>query len=171
MSRQNKNSTLMVLDHHLYRCFTYSDIITPAEEHTRGLTDLSAPTPRMMASVAEKVGRAGGGIIIGEWSGALNPGSLTGKPNEQKDFINAQLQLFEKYCGGWFFWTYKKQHQGDTGWSFRDAVESGVFPNFVGVKKRDLGVLDLNTLLEAREEARWVAWGEFILFLTVLNFD
>lgn len=125
----------------------------------------------MLASVAEKIGRAGGGIVIGEWSGALNPGSLTGKPNEQKDFINAQLQLFEKYCSGWFFWTYKKQYLGDTGWSFRDAVEAGMFPNFVGIKKRDIEVVDLNALLEAREEARWDAWGEFKHFSILIHSD
>jgi len=115
LNTPSKNSPLLVLDHHLYRCFTSSDTTTSAEEHTRALTDPSAPTPQTLASVAEKIGRAGGGIVIGEWSGALNPGSLRGKPNEQKHFINAQLQLFEKYCGGWFFWTYKKQNRGDTG--------------------------------------------------------
>ncbi|KIM35755.1 glycoside hydrolase family 5 protein [Hebeloma cylindrosporum] len=160
----SKNWPLTVLDHHLYRCFTYSDIVTSAEEHTKALTDLTASTPQMLASVAEKIGRAGGGIVIGEWSGALNPGSLSGKPNEQKEFINAQLQLFEKYCAGWFFWTYKKQHQGDTGWSFRDAVEAGVFPNFVGIKRRDVEVIDLNSLLEAREEARWDAWVCYVQY-------
>ena len=170
-NNRSKNSPLIVLDHHLYRCFTSSDIMTSAEEHTRALTDPSAPTPQMLASVAEKIGRVGGGIVIGEWSGALNPGSLSGKLNEQKDFINAQLQLFEKSCGGWFFWTYKKQNRGDTGWSFRDAVEAGVFPDFVGIKKRDLEVIDENAFLEAREEARWDAWGELIYFLTFLNSD
>jgi len=39
-----------------------------------------------------------------------------------------------------------------------------VFPDFVGIKKRDLEVIDENALLEAREEARWDAWGELIFF-------
>jgi len=118
-NNRSKNSPLLVLDHHLYRCFNSSDITTSAEEHTRALTDLSAPTPQMLVSVAEKIGRAGGRIVIGEWSGALNPGSLSGKPNEQKDFINAQLQVFEKYCGGWFFCRIEEIQGGVFGMQVR----------------------------------------------------
>ena len=76
ISHNHSSSSLTVLDHHLYRCFTSSDIHTAVSDHTRALSDDSAPIPRMLASVSEKLGRAGGGIVIGEWSGALNPGSL-----------------------------------------------------------------------------------------------
>jgi len=165
----SKHSGLIVLDHHLYRCFTPSDITISAEQHTEALTDSSAPIPRLLARVAEKTGRAGGGIIIGEWCAALNSGSLRGKPNEQRNFVNSQLQLFEKHCGGWFFWTYKKQDRGDLGWSFRDAIESGVFPSFVGVKTRDLGDIDEKVLLDAREEARWKAFGALNFLRTFQN--
>jgi len=41
-----------------------------------------------------------------------------------------------------------------------------VFPNFVGIKKRDLEGIDENALLEAREEARS---GELVFFVTLLN--
>jgi len=47
--------------------------------------------------------------------------------NARKDYIYAQLQLYERHCAGWFFWTYKKEQSGDRGWSLRDAVASGVF--------------------------------------------
>lgn len=73
-------------------------------------------------------------MIIGEWSGALNPGSLRGEPEELKNWISAQLELYERCCAGWFFWTYKKEHTGDKGWCFRDAVEGGVFPAWVGLR-------------------------------------
>ncbi|KAF8956203.1 glycoside hydrolase superfamily, partial [Flammula alnicola] len=59
------SSALTVLDHHLYRCFTSSDISAAAEDHARSLADPSATTPRMLASAVEKSGRAGGGIVIG----------------------------------------------------------------------------------------------------------
>ncbi|KAG5635247.1 hypothetical protein H0H81_011945 [Sphagnurus paluster] len=129
------SSALLVLDHHLYRCFTASDNSTPAHAHTQALTDPSAPTPQAFARAAEKLGRAGGGLVIGEWSGALNPGSLTGAPNEQADFVRAQLALYERCCSGWFFWTFKKQWGGDKGWGLRDAVGAGVFPERVGLQK------------------------------------
>jgi len=50
--------------------------------------------------------------------------------------VEAQLNLFEKHCSGWFWWTYKKEHSGDTGWCFRDAAESGVFPSSIGMKAK-----------------------------------
>ncbi|KAF9234748.1 glycoside hydrolase family 5 protein [Melanogaster broomeanus] len=124
------------LDHHLYRCFTSADTSTPAAQHSSSLTDPNASMPQTFARVARMLEDAGGGLVVGEWSGALNPGSLQGpihEREERKRYIAAQLDLFERYCAGWFFWTYKKQQPGDQGWSFRDAAEAGVFPHFVGM--------------------------------------
>ncbi|KAF8638691.1 hypothetical protein AX17_002013 [Amanita inopinata Kibby_2008] len=125
---------LVALDHHLYRCFTSQDISTSASEHARRLTNPSDHTFLTFSRVAEKLGRAYGGLIVGEWSGALNPGSLRGEPEEAKRYVMAQLDLYEKTCAGWFFWTYKKQHRGDSGWCLIDAVQAGVFPSSVGLK-------------------------------------
>ncbi|KAF8874323.1 glycoside hydrolase family 5 protein [Gymnopilus junonius] len=147
-------NALTVLDHHLYRCFTSSDTQTRAEDHARALVDPSAATPRILESVSEKVGRAGGGVVIGEWSGALNPASLRGGTDEQNNFIAAQLGLFERSCAGWFFWTYKKQWKGDTGWSWKDATERGVFPPFVGIKRHDVGSEDEERRKVAKNAAK-----------------
>lgn len=144
-------STLTVLDHHLYRCFTESDIRTSAESHTLSLADPNAETPVMLARAAEKLGRVGCGIVIGEWSGALNPGSLRGGTKEKEDYVRAQLDLFEEHCGGWFFWTYKKQDRGDTGWSLRDAVQAGIFPPWVGLKAKRSAIGDEGRWREARD--------------------
>lgn len=98
--------------------------------------DPNAPTPQTFARVANIIEDAGGALVVGEWSGALNPGSLQGSIDTREDrarYIAAQLSLFEQHCAGWFFWTYRKQHHGDEGWSFRDAVAAGVFPDRVGV--------------------------------------
>ncbi|OBZ65555.1 Glucan 1,3-beta-glucosidase 3 [Grifola frondosa] len=120
-----------VLDHHLYRCFTKEDISTSAAQHARVLTEGGAQTPQMFGRVSRKLESAGGALVVGEWSGALNPGSLQGSGNQLKDqkaFVEAQLSLYERWCSGWFFWTYKKEQAGDKGWSFRDAVNAGVIP-------------------------------------------
>lgn len=124
------------LDHHLYRCFTPADISTPVAQHSVSLMDPNAPTPQTFARVAGILESVGGALVVGEWSGALNPGSLQGPINEHEEraqYIAAQLALFEQHCAGWFFWTYKKESRGDRGWSFRDAVEAGVFPDRVGM--------------------------------------
>ncbi|CAA7270598.1 unnamed protein product [Cyclocybe aegerita] len=145
---------LTVLDHHLYRCFTSSDIHTSAQEHARALGDPNGEMSKMFLRVSEKLGRAGGGVVVGEWSGALNPGSLRGTPGEEKFFVNAQLELFETTCAGWFFWTYKKQHPGDTGWSFRDSVEAGIFPSFVSGRKGEPSTFEIEQRHAARNAAR-----------------
>ncbi|OSD05049.1 glycoside hydrolase family 5 protein [Trametes coccinea BRFM310] len=121
----------VVLDHHLYRCFTKEDITTPAAEHARRLRDGNDGTVQTFARVSGELEGAGGALVVGEWSAALNPGSLHGAPDERaakRGFVEAQLQLYEAHCAGWFFWTYKKENGRDTGWSFRDALEGGVVP-------------------------------------------
>jgi glucan 1,3-beta-glucosidase len=135
----------IVLDHHLYRCFTQGDTSTKASQHAHNLRDPNAGTPQMFARVSQKLQGAGGALVVGEWSGALNPGSLQGIGNEaeaRREYISAQLALYEQYCAGYFFWTYRKQHPGDQGWSLRDAVSSGVFPSRVGLDKRDIVLRD-----------------------------
>ena len=103
-------SGLVALDHHLYRCFTDSDIHTSANEHARALRDRM---PDVFSRVAEKLGRVHGGLVVGEWSAALNPGSLMGEEDEVKNYVSAQLELYERYCAGWYFWTYKKEQRPD----------------------------------------------------------
>ncbi|KZT69105.1 glycoside hydrolase family 5 protein [Daedalea quercina L-15889] len=132
----NSGVSFVVLDHHLYRCFTPQDISTPVSQHTRSLSDPNEWAPQMFARVSQKLDGAGGGMIVGEWSCGLNPGSLQGIGDEdsaKREYVQAQLQLYDRYCAGWFFWTYKKQYR-DKGWSLRDAVASDVFPSTVGAR-------------------------------------
>lgn len=133
--------------------------------------DPNAPTPQMFARVSEKLGRAGGGIVIGEWSGAFNPGSLTGDPSEVGKYIKAQLDLYEKHSAGWYFWTYKKQYRGDTGWSFRDSVEGAVFPSWVGLRYKTLVSENDKNRCAARDESREKALGLFFSSLLAFGPD
>jgi glucan 1,3-beta-glucosidase len=128
-----------VLDHHLYRCFTKEDGATPAGQHASNLRDPNGGAAKMLGAAAEKAAEAGGGLVIGEWSGALNPGSMKGisgdaETRARAEYVGAQLALYERVCSGWFFWTYKKEQGGDRGWGWRDAVEGGVFPQWVGIR-------------------------------------
>ncbi|KAI0628657.1 glycoside hydrolase [Trametes polyzona] len=152
----------VVLDHHLYRCFTGEDIATPAAEHARRLRERGEGTPQTFARVAGELEGAAGALVVGEWSAALNPGSLQGGVDERaakRAFVEAQLGLFEEHCAGWFFWAYKKEHGGDTGWSFRDAVDAGVFP--VDLFKRRDHVPRRDEVSDARrDQARDLALGQ-----------
>ncbi|EIN08135.1 glycoside hydrolase [Punctularia strigosozonata HHB-11173 SS5] len=148
---------LLVIDHHLYRCFTSGDAATPVSQHIQNLSDTNAGTPKQFATAVEKLESAGGGLIVGEWSGALNPKSLEGLGSNEsaakRDYVKAELDLFERLCSGWFFWTYKKEHGGDTGWSWRTAVEQGVFPPWIGLRASRT-VDDPNEIQERRDAAR-----------------
>ncbi|KAJ7777392.1 glycoside hydrolase superfamily [Mycena metata] len=159
--KSNPHPALLVLDHHLYRCFTSADIKTPASDHARSLMDENAHTPRMFARVAKMLDAAGAGFVVGEWSGALNPGSLTGSLDEIKNYVEAQLRLYEANCSGYFFWTYKKAgpHR-DQGWSLRDAVYSGVFPTRVGLVASRNAVGDRERQNRARDTLKNKAFGE-----------
>ncbi|KAJ7797516.1 glycoside hydrolase superfamily [Mycena olivaceomarginata] len=151
-SKSTPHSSLLVLDHHLYRCFTSSDISNTASTHAHALADERSTTPRILRCA---------GLVVGEWSGALNPGSLTGSPDDLKNYVGAQLKLYEAHCSGNFFWTYKKAgHHPDPGWCLRDAVDSGVFPSRVGLFALRSSEDDHERQAVARDKLKNKALGE-----------
>ncbi|PCH35019.1 glycoside hydrolase family 5 protein [Wolfiporia cocos MD-104 SS10] len=154
-----------VLDHHLYRCFTTQDISTPVAEHTRALTDPDQWAPQMFARVGQKLESAGCGIVIGEWSGGLNPGSLQDIEDgdqARRQYVEAQLQLYDRCCAGWFFWTYKKERGGDTGWSLKDAVQARAFPAWVGMRAiKPIGDAQNRDRDASKDSARSRALGRY----------
>lgn len=160
---------ITAIDHHLYRCFTAYDTHTSITEHTKALSDTNAQTPQLFERVARKLEPYGSAIVVGEWSGAVNPGSLQGfSPQEElaerRAYIDAQLSLYEKYCAGWYFWTYKKEQEGDKGWSLRDAVGAGVFPNNVARLARTSCLRDSDRKQAMMEQAKRKALGSRLYF-------
>ncbi|KAH9926847.1 glycoside hydrolase superfamily [Amylocystis lapponica] len=152
-----------VLDHHLYRCFTAGDISTPVAKHTWALTDDSQWAPQMFSRVSQKLDGAGCALVVAEWSCGLNPGSLVGARDEdqaRREYVQAQLRLYDRFCAGWFFWTYKKEYGGDKGWSLRDAVAAGVFPDWVGLHAKT-PITDDPERQARREAAKNKALGEW----------
>ena len=159
------------VDHHLYRCFTAYDVHTSIGQHTKDLSDPNAQTPQTFERVAKRLEPYSSAIVVGEWSGAVNPGSLQGLSSEQelaarRAYIDAQLALYEKHCAGHFFWTYKKEQRGDKGWSLRDAVEGGVFADFVGRRAKSNCSGDGRRRQSSMEQSKQKALGRCILFST-----
>lgn len=153
------------LDHHLYRCFTAEDIHMPISQHSNSLRDPNATTPQLFARVSSKLAGCSSAIVVGEWSGAVNPGSIHGldqqaETNARREYVDAQLALYEQHCAGWFFWTYKKEDGGDRGWSMRDAVEGSVFPGFIGMKTRINHGFDDRERINRRDSAKDKALGK-----------
>jgi glucan 1,3-beta-glucosidase len=68
--------------------------------------------------------------IIGEWSIALDPLSMSGLTAQQKEqatraYAAAQLIAYE-HSAAWFYWSYKTEKGGT--WSYRDCVDTGRLP-------------------------------------------
>ena len=120
----------VVLDHHLYRCFTAEDNAITGEQHAEKLRRDFAPNFQGQCNDAK------GNMVLGEWSGGLDDGSK-GMPDSERDrnkreFVKAQLELYERCTGGYWFWTLKKGDGWDAGWSAKDAATAEILPKWVG---------------------------------------
>ncbi|WVF67132.1 hypothetical protein IAT40_001877 [Kwoniella sp. CBS 6097] len=125
----------VVLDHHLYRCFTDEDRKKSGYQHAQ---DLRGGFKNTFSGFSET---AKGNIVVGEWSAALDnqsfrPGLSDGeKDAERREFVKAQLELYEGTSAGYWFWTLKKQDGWDAGWSAKDVVRAEILPGWVGSRK------------------------------------
>lgn len=133
-----KQPTFVVLDHHLYRCFTDEDKVKSGEEHARNLN-------LDMAALSKT---CNGSIVIGEWSAALDCSHRRENESDQqrRAFCRAELDMFENFTAGWFFWTYKvhrwdyggnKHEDGDKCWSAVAACEADIMPKWAGFKVKN----------------------------------
>ena len=120
----------MVLDHHLYRAFDDGDRALAGEQHAQKIRqEFSDPFTGQCQA-------AQGCLVVAEWSAGLDDWGK-GMPDGERDrnkreFVKAQLELFEKCTAGWWFWTYKKGDGWDAGWSSKDAMRAEVLPAWVG---------------------------------------
>lgn len=143
VSGQARAGNFLVVDHHLYRCFTPQDHSTPAGEHAARIHPRSGgKTCNMLRDSSTKLG---GSLIIGEWSAALNPGSLQGRNQNdcQREWGEAQAAAYAVHVGGSFFWTLKKEGAPDGGWCLYSAIEKGVLPPDLGKPTGRLAAKDL----------------------------
>ncbi|KAL0947037.1 hypothetical protein HGRIS_013179 [Hohenbuehelia grisea] len=135
----------VVQDHHSYFVFTSSDAAESASNHT---ADINTSVERSLADAST---RQLDRVIIGEWSCALTPQSLSQESDPVKarrDFCTGQLDVYNNVSSGWAFWckssailnlsishlkiwltAYKKEQcDDDPGWCFRSAVGNAL-PN------------------------------------------
>ena len=115
--------TNVVLDTHLYQCFTDDDKKRDMHAHI----EIAGLERKRQIDTMEQTMP----VIVGEWSCGLPPESLRGLDAFERDtavraFGSAQLMSYET-SRGWFFWSYKTESGG--GWSFRDCVKRGWLPS------------------------------------------
>ncbi|EIW66615.1 hypothetical protein TREMEDRAFT_45727 [Tremella mesenterica DSM 1558] len=124
-----RRTDFVVLDHHLYRCVSPQDTSRSMDELTH---DLRHGFSGYFGGVCDT---AKGSVVIGEFSATVAPTSLPNVPDGEKDrlrreYVKAQLDLYERCTAGWFFWTYKKGAGWDAGWSSKDAARAEILPSF-----------------------------------------
>ena len=112
----------VILDTHLYQCFTEDDRKKDIHAH---LELAALGRKRQLDEMRKQLW-----CIVGEWSCALDPQSLQGLKGFQLDnamraYGAAQLASYET-TQGWFYWTYRIESGG--AWSFRDCVNRGWMP-------------------------------------------
>lgn len=134
----------VVLDHHLYRCYTSGDQQQSGEQ-------LAATLPPK--ALCDGFATTKGNLVVAEFSAALNPSSLrSSDPGEQdrqrRVFAQAELRCFQAITAGFWFWTIKKDGW-DAGWSLKNTVQAEIMPKYHGTR-RDQGRSN-NTERESQE--------------------
>jgi len=112
----------VILDTHLYQCFDEKAKARTALEHLTFAIGRKEMLDEMQRDELP--------TIVGEWSLSLPGHAMTGLSSLQMESVTrayADTQLLN-YDGtrGWFFWSYKLQH--DSTWNFRHCVERGWLP-------------------------------------------
>jgi glucan 1,3-beta-glucosidase len=114
----------LVLDLHLYQCFTEDDIKLNMVGH---LEKTHNQWRNELATIQQSLP-----VIVGEWSLGINQMIFSGFSEDEeklvlKSFGDAQIEEFNK-TNGWFFWTYKTEDL--PGWSLLSSVEQGILSPF-----------------------------------------
>lgn len=108
----------VILDIHLYQCFSKKDKSLGCEDHLKKARD----------EWCNLIRRSDKPVIVGEWSLGLDPATFRGFDDDQvsgalKKYADVQAEVFADAAGS-FFWTYKTEDE--SGWNLRKAVEAGV---------------------------------------------
>ena len=112
----------VILDTHLYQCFDEAARQRTAQEQLKVAINRKNTLDEMQRDELP--------TIVGEWSLSLPEHAMHGLSPFQvsavkRAYADTQLLTYEG-TRGWFFWSYKLQHEND--WHFRYCVEQGLLP-------------------------------------------
>lgn len=117
----------VILDTHLYQCFSAADKDRTALEQLAFAINRKTTLDEMQREELP--------TIVGEWSLSLPGQAMDGLSPFQvasvkRAYADTQLLNYEG-TRGWFFWSYKLQHASE--WNFRYCVERGWLPGSFAV--------------------------------------
>jgi glucan 1,3-beta-glucosidase len=112
----------VILDTHLYQCFSAADHGRSAQEQLAFALNRKDALDEMQREELP--------TIVGEWSLSLPGRAMRDLSPLQiesvtRAYADTQLLNYES-TRGWFFWSYKLQHSSE--WNFRHCVERGWLP-------------------------------------------
>lgn len=157
-----KRDDFVVMDRHIYRCFTPQDTQKSGDQHAEGIRHGTKGELERFAKQAK------GQVIIGEYSAGLAPSSTgadrgadAGEQDRQRRvFVQAEREVFIATVGGQFFWTYKKETGWDAGWDVRNAMRAAIVPEWLGGHRRPNEFREL--VDDIREHALGLALSEYL---------
>jgi glucan 1,3-beta-glucosidase len=91
----------VVQDHHSYFVYTASDEAEPASQHT---ADIETAVTESLSNASAQQHR---NLVVGEWSCALTPKSLSQDADPEKsrkEFCTGQMEVYANTTAGWSFW-------------------------------------------------------------------
>lgn len=116
----SQRADFVVQDNHSYFVYTSSDTSMSAAAHTSQIEG-SLQTKFAKQST---IGRRN--MIIGEWSCALAPSSLSGSSNPdaaEATYCAAQMNMYANTTAGYSYWSYKMENcDSNAGWCFQAAL-------------------------------------------------
>ena len=112
----------VILDTHLYQCFSENDRVRTAREQLEFALNRKTALDRMQTEELP--------TMVGEWSLSLPNRAMNGLSRLQttsvtRAYADTQLLNYEG-THGWFFWSYKMENPSE--WHFRHCVERGWLP-------------------------------------------
>jgi len=132
----NRNSNPIVIDTHLYWCFSDKDKAKSPQQI------FEAEVPNKLKELdphnGSVVDHGAAGVVIGEYSCVLAEESWSKGGGQSKDdlvraFGQAQSKRYQERAGGSFFWTYRMNWMDGGEWGFKQQVKNGSItapPNF-----------------------------------------
>lgn len=121
MSGVLRGDNRAVMDIHLYHMASFLGTFVSAQQFVR-------VAPWFYGCLIRHVSRRQP-VIIGEWSSVLDGRKTKNMTKDEAEelmlvFARAQLEVYERYAAGWFYWSYKTEGRGI--WNFRSLVEDNL---------------------------------------------
>lgn len=111
----------VIIDTHVYRCFSQDDCKKSAPELINGIDSAISDVPPQVD------------VLVGEFSCVLSEDSWKGQDRNRlvKEYGNKEVQRFSQVArGGYYFWTYKFEHGSGGEWGFREMTDVGALPTY-----------------------------------------